>query len=192
MNILLIGGAGVLIDDLILKFRKEGHRVFLLTGEKYKQTKYERVFEKYNFTYDCEELSEIMESVNPDVTIFMGAFDTNFRWKEVERETARYTSSLISLLVAYAKIAKGRFIVLSSDEVFDGNYDLPVTEDVAVQAKNPKAVMLAQAEQVCDNFRKGWNLDVMVLRLDHMYTIPRESSDVHDFCSDMCLRALQD
>lgn len=192
MNILLIGGAGVLIDDLILKFRKEGHRVFLLTGEKYKQTKYERVFEKYNFTYDCEELSEIMESVNPDVTIFMGAFDTNFRWKEVERETARYTSSLISLLVAYAKIAKGRFIVLSSDEVFDGNYDLPVTEDVAVQAKNPKAVMLAQAEQVCDNFRKGWNLDVMVLRLDHMYVVPRESSDVHDFCSDMCLRALQD
>ena len=50
MNILLIGGAGVLIDDLILKFRKEGHRVFLLTGEKYKQTKYERVFEKYNFS----------------------------------------------------------------------------------------------------------------------------------------------
>lgn len=192
MNILLIGGAGVLIDDLILKFRKEGHRVFLLTGEKYKQTKYERVFEKYNFTYDCEELSEIMESVNPDVTIFMGAFDTNFRWKEVERETARYTSSLISLLVAYAKIAKGRFIVLSSDEVFDGNYDLPVTEDVVVQAKNPKAVMLAQAEQVCDNFRKGWNLDVMVLRLDHMYAIPRESSDVHDFCSDMCLQALQE
>lgn len=37
MNILLIGGTSSLINHLILKLRKEGHRVFLLTGSKYKK-----------------------------------------------------------------------------------------------------------------------------------------------------------
>ena len=33
MNILLIGGTSSLINHLILKLRKEGYRVFLLTGK---------------------------------------------------------------------------------------------------------------------------------------------------------------
>ena len=46
MNILLTGGSSSLIDSMILKLRKEGHRVFILTGDKYKHNKYEKVFEK--------------------------------------------------------------------------------------------------------------------------------------------------
>ena len=46
MNILLVGGSCSLVDSLILKLRKEGHRVYILTGDKYKHNKYERVFEK--------------------------------------------------------------------------------------------------------------------------------------------------
>lgn len=41
---------------MILKLRKEGHRVFILTGDKYKHNKYEKVFEKYEFSYDSEDL----------------------------------------------------------------------------------------------------------------------------------------
>ena len=33
MNILLVGGSCSLMDSMILKLRKEGHRVFLLTGD---------------------------------------------------------------------------------------------------------------------------------------------------------------
>ena len=51
-----------------------------MTGDKYRHNKYERVFEKYDFAYDCENLNDILESVNADVTILMGAFDTNYRW----------------------------------------------------------------------------------------------------------------
>ena len=36
MNILLAGGSCSLMDSMILKLRKEGHRVFLLTGDKYR------------------------------------------------------------------------------------------------------------------------------------------------------------
>ena len=84
MNILLTGGSSSLIDSMILKLRKEGHRVFILTGDKYKHNKYEKVFEKYEFPYDSENLNEILESVNPDVTILLGAFDTNYYWNGEE------------------------------------------------------------------------------------------------------------
>ena len=74
MNILLVGGTCSLMNNIILKLRKEGHRVFLLTGDKYKHNKYEKVFERYDFPYDSENLNEVIESVNPDVTILLGAF----------------------------------------------------------------------------------------------------------------------
>ena len=44
MNILLAGGSCSLMDSMILKLRKEGHRVFLLTGDKYRHNKYQKVF----------------------------------------------------------------------------------------------------------------------------------------------------
>ena len=46
MNILLVGGPGSLINNLIIKLGKEGHRIYLLTGSKYKQTAYHKVFER--------------------------------------------------------------------------------------------------------------------------------------------------
>ena len=92
MNILLAGGSCSLINSMILKLRKEGHRVCLLTGDKYRHNKYERVFEKYEFSYDCENLNDILESVNADVTILMGAFDTNYRWNGEEREIVLFIS----------------------------------------------------------------------------------------------------
>ena len=129
MNILLAGGSCSLMDSMILKLRKEGHRVFLLTGDKYRHNKYERVFEKYDFAYDCENLNDILESINADVTILMGAFDTNYRWNGEEREIVHFISHLVNILVAYSVVNKGRLIFLSSDEIYNGNYTDDITED---------------------------------------------------------------
>lgn len=192
MNVLLIGGSGSLMDGLILKLRKEGHRVFLLTGDKYKRNKYAKVFERYDFSYDSENLREILESVNPDVTIFMGAFDSNFRWKEEEREAVRYTSSLMNILVAYASIGQGRFILLSSDEVYSGNYEEAITEEVPTKAGNVRGTTIIQAEDICENFRKNRNLDMLILRLDHLFSIPKKLQDIQNICAQMCLESLRD
>ena len=73
MNILLIGGSSILINQLIIKLKKEGNRIYLLTGNKYRKDNYARVFEKYYFDYDSENLTEVFDSVDLDVTIFMGA-----------------------------------------------------------------------------------------------------------------------
>lgn len=107
MNILLIGGSGNLMNQLIIKLKKEGHRVHLLTGEQHAANTYEKVFERYEFTYDNGNLSEIFQSVSPDVTLFLGAYDTNFSWRHSERESVRFIAGLMNILVAYSMINKG-------------------------------------------------------------------------------------
>ena len=190
MNILLIGGSCSLINNLIVKFRKEGHKVYLLTGEKYQKKKYEKVFETYNFTYDSEKLSDIIDSVNPDVTICMGAFDSNYRWKE-EREAVKVSSHLVNILMACTQEKKGKVIFLSSDEVYYGDYEEKLQEESPLSGKGVRASMLIQAESICRNFRQNWGLDLTVLRLDHVYNQPKRPEDVNHIGALMCLEALK-
>ena len=190
MNILLIGGSCSLINNLIVKFRKEGHRVYLLTGERYQKKKYEKVFETYNFTYDSEKLSDIIDSVNPDVTICMGAFDSNYRWKE-EREAVKVSSHLVNILMACTQEKKGKVIYLSSDEVYYGDYEEKLQEESPLSGKGVRASMLIQAEGICQNFQQNWELDLTVLRLDHLYNQPKRPEDVNHICALMCLEALK-
>ena len=192
MNILLVGGSCSLINSMILKLRKEGHRIFLLTGDKYRHNKYERVFEKYEFSYDCENLNDILESVNADVTILMGAFDTNYRWDGEEREIVLFISHLVNILVAYSVKNKKRLIFLSSDEFYNGNYTEDIKEEEPFSGVGIRADALSQAEEICDNFRINRSLDIITLRLDHLYNIPKERKDVNNICADMCLNCMRD
>ena len=192
MNILLAGGSCSLINSMILKLRKEGHRVCLLTGDKYRHNKYERVFEKYEFSYDCENLNDILESVNADVTILMGAFDTNYHWDGEERETVPFISHLVNILVSYSMTNKKRLIFLSSDEIYNGNYTEDIKEEEAFSGAGIRAGALSQAENICENFRVNRGLDIITLRLDHLYNIPKERKDVNNICADMCLDCMRD
>lgn len=191
MNILIIGGMGSLVNQLIKKMKKEGHRVHLLTGSRYKTGNYEKVFERYDLPYDSECLTDVFDSVNPDVTIFMGAFDSNFRWLNEQREMVRFTSALTNFLTSYSMSGKGRFIYLSSDAVYSENYEQDIPEDTAVSPSDLKGMALAQGEEICDSFRKIRDADVIVLRLDHLYKIPKELNDADDICASMCIEAMR-
>lgn len=193
MNILLIGGSGSFINNLIIKLNKEGHRVYLLTGSRYGKQPYQRVFERYNFPYDSSCLDEIFASVNPDLTIFMGAYDTNFRWKDEEAEAVRFSASLMNILMGYAMRSKGRFIYLSSDEVYSGHYEKDISELEPTTPNGYHGMALAQAEEMCESYRRNRNLDVIILRLDHLYSIPsnRKEAKAH-ICGRLCLEAFKD
>jgi len=192
MNVLLIGGSGSLINSLIVKFKKEGHRIFLLTGDRYKKQKYKPVFERYNFAYSSENLQEIMESVRPDITIYTGAFDPNYRWMSEERETVRFTSDLMNVLVAYSTIRMGKFIFLSSHEVYEGYHENALTEDIPPETTGYRGTTLIQAEEICNNYRKNWKLDLLILRLDHLFCIPESAPEIHSVCARMCLESMRD
>ena len=87
MIVFLVGGESRLMDALITKMEKDGHKTYLLTGKRDGRGKYRRVFERYNFPYDSESVREIFTNVNPDLVIFLGAYDTNYDWSDARRES---------------------------------------------------------------------------------------------------------
>ncbi|MCM1100009.1 MAG: NAD(P)-dependent oxidoreductase [Clostridium sp.] len=190
MNILLIGGCSSVVNNLIIKLNKEGHRVYLLTGNRYHRLPYQKVFERYNFSYDSDCLNEIFESITPDLTIFMGAYDTNFNWEKEETEAVRYSAAAMNILMGYATVGEGRFIYLSSDEVYGASYEEDITENTPVSPGSFRGMVLAQTEEMCESYRRSQGLDIVTLRLDHLYGIPETRSDINNICSKMCLEAL--
>ena len=71
-------------------------------------------------------------------------------------------------------VKKGRLIFLSSDEIYNGNYADDITEDEPFSGIGIRADALSQAEEICENFRMNRGLDIVTLRLDHLYSIPKE------------------
>ena len=108
MDVLLIGGGSNMMNAMIDKCNKSGHRVFLMTGKREKRFPYKRVFEKYNFTYDNEIVKDIFRSISPDITIFMGAYDTNFDWNMAREEIVRYTTGFMNILSAFSRSEERR------------------------------------------------------------------------------------
>ena len=191
MKILLIGGESGFINKLIVKLRKERHKVFLVTGQRNKNIFFEKVFERFDFPYNDESMHQIFHSVRPDLTIFMGAQDSNFDWEKVQQESVRYNASLTNILMSYAMVGTGRFLYLSSAEIYQGHYPDVITEDTSVENPGFYQTVMKKAEELCQFYRKNRGLDVVTLRLDRLWTVPRSGADVRDLCAKMCLQAMQ-
>lgn len=191
MDVLLIGGASRMMNALIDKFNKSGHRIFLLTGRRESRMSYKRVFEKYNFSYDDDSVQEILKSINPEIVVFTGAYDSNFDWNRPQQESMRYAAGLMNLLSAYSLIGSGRFVYLSSQEVYGNSYADDVPESEAVSPKGLKALTIAQGETLCDNYQKTQGLDTLILRFDGIYSVPKRGKWQEDPCFKMCIEAVK-
>lgn len=192
MNILLIGNDNKLVGALINKFNKSNHRIYWLTGQKGKKFSRKHVFETYHFSYTDSSVKDIVESVRPDVVLFTGAYDTGFDWKyNGQEEALRYTTAVVNILTAYSMLGKGKFIYLSSQEVFDGSYTNDVSETAVVTAKGFKAPAVSQGEAMCTNYREMQGVNTIILRLDHIYGIPEKDQTEGDLCFEMCVEALR-
>ncbi|MCI8304597.1 MAG: NAD(P)-dependent oxidoreductase [Lawsonibacter sp.] len=190
MEILLIG-TGQLAEALIDRFNKNGERVYLLTGQREPLPFKQHVFETYNFSYDDESIKDIFDSIKPDITIFTGAWDSYFNWEKARQESVRYTAALINILTAYTMRGSGRFVYLSSQEVFTGSFPSNLPEGWNTNPKGFRSMAIAQGEDICANYCQNQGLDIRTLRLDHMYCVPKKGRPTLDPCCAMCLEALR-
>lgn len=191
MVVLLVGGGSRLMDAMINKLNKCGHRVYLLTGKKESHFTYPRVFERYDFPYDSDSIKEIFESIRPDVTIFFGAYDTNYKWEHTRKESVQYAADLTNILSAYSVCRKGRFIYLSSQEVYGKSYIDDILEEEASSAKNFRSMAIAQGEDICQTYKKTQDMDMAVLRIDHFYAVPKKGEKQYNPCYQMTIEALK-
>lgn len=192
MEILLVGGAGIFMETLVGKIKKEGHRIYVLTGSRDQTVVYPHVFEKYCFPYDSDCIREICESVNPDVVLFMGAYDTNYVLGTKRAKAAAYLAGIQNVLSAVASIGRARLIYLSGERVFRGSLSTAIHEMAPVTADDDWSLAIAQGEDLCMTYHYNRGLDVVVLRMDHVYEIPKQLTDIHELCGVMCLDALRD
>ena len=200
MKVFIIGGCNTVVNALLQKFNKEGLKLYVLTGSHQYHNKYKHVYEQYHFSYENNCIKEVFESVRPDVTIFTGAFDSNYHWENGFREITSYCSGLHNILTAYSLLQYGRFIYLSSDEISR------ITEDeytaITKQMAEPencfhenyaaacKANALKNGEEICCNYKETTGLDILTLRINELCYLPK-SADEADFClSELCMEAL--
>ena len=191
LNILLIGSANSFTNQLIRQFNKEGHRVSLLTGSSLGKQKYPRVFERYDFTYTSNVISEVFKSVSPDVTVFTGAYDGNFSWVDDRSDSVSYISAVMNILSAYSSAENGRFIYISSDAVYHADNDLFYSEEDEVSAGDPRSTALVQAEDICRQFMTDLSTDIVIVRIGGYYHYPKTPHDIDDFISEFCVSYLK-
>ena len=187
MNVLLAGGHSYLMDAMIDKLNKEGHRIFVLSGNRYNAVRFKKVFEQYDFDYASDSIREVVESVQPDACVFFGAHDTNFGGDAGQRDSVVYTSGLINLLMALSTIGKQvRFIYLSHESIFNTTHDQDITEDASVKPQGDWETAVRQGEMTCCDYQASTGVDTIVARLDHLYGRPDSIKDMPDFMKSLC------
>jgi nucleoside-diphosphate-sugar epimerase len=191
MDVLLIGGGSNLMDAVINKLNKEGHRAYVLTGNPNKVSKYKNAYERYYFSYDSDSLNEIFDSIRPDVTMFMGAYDTNFDWIDDRREAVRYSAGLVNILMAQSMLEKGRFLYLSSEEVYTNSSLKDYSEVEPHSARGFRSMTIVQGEEACQTYSQTMGMDTVTLRLDHLYDISMDDNNSRNICAKMCAEAVQ-
>lgn len=193
MDIMLVGGVSPMMRKLSLKLHKEGHKIYVLTGNRNPSHRYEHAFERYDFPYDSASIEEVFRSVNPDVTVLLGAFDGNLVGEDPKKEAIRYAAGLQNILLSWSALEKGRLIYLSSAEVYGNSYQIPVTESVRPVPSGIRPLMLFQGEESCRFYQEQLKKDVLILRVDRLHDVPKDRREAgFGICQRKCLDAFQD
>ena len=193
MDIMLVGGMSPILRRLSEKLHKEGHRVYLLSGSRDLSVRYEHIFERYDFPYTAAAVEEVFCSVNPDVTVLLGAFDGGFYEKETKQTAVEYIAGLQNVLLSWVALNKGRLIYLSSVEVYGNSFSVPGSEEVRPVPGGTWATALLQIEESCALYRERLNRDTVVLRLDRLCYVPKDKYEAErGLCESKCLSAFRD
>lgn len=192
MDIMLVGGVSPMMRKLSLKLYKEGHKIYVLTGSRNPSNHFSYAFERYDFPYDNASVEEVFRSVNPDVTILLGACDGNLSGEDPKREAIQYAAGLQNILLSWSALEKGRLIYLSSAEVYGSSYQIPVTEAIRPVPRGIRPLMLFQGEESCRFYQEQLKKDVVILRLDRLHDVPKDKREAaFGICQRKCLDAFQ-
>ena len=191
MNILIVGGYNVFVSQLIEKFNKEGWEVYLLTGSRHATHRHPYVIEQYDFPYDTDSIKEILDSAAPDLVLFTGAYDVNLSRGKTRKESMYYMSSLVNLLMASQMLGIPKFAYISSHEVYEESYPKLIEEDQDTSPASTKGMLVAQGENLVIRYSETTDMDTYVLRLDHLYWLPKNRKEVEEVHARLCLEALR-
>lgn len=98
---------------------------------------------------------------------------------------------MTNILSAYSSVKNGRFLYLSSENVFGKSYPEDVQETESVSANSFHALAVAQGEETCKNYYSTRGMESIVVRIDHLYGTPVKGKMQTDPCFQMTLEMLK-
>lgn len=188
-KVLIIGAYGTFTNELIQRFYKEKHTIYLICGEN-ENKKSRKVFEQYSFSYQSASMRRIIESIKPDLVIFTGVFDPLFTWENTEADSVCYIASLMNVLLASEQNEIDRFLYLSNEMVYQETYSSPIQEDEKMTPKTFIGRTFAQAEELVNSYQDHSIMQVVTLRISNLYGIVDKRSECTDIVNKMILDVL--
>jgi len=190
-NVLIIGNEGAFFVELVNKYYKEGWHICILS-EQQARSHLPGEVEQYRFGYASASVQELMESCNPQLIIFTGAYDMRFSWREdtAEADTSAYIAGLNNILMCASAVGVRHFVYLSSDAVFEEPSETDISEDDTPTPRTPRGLCVTQGETMATSFGRFSQMEVTVVRIADLYSIPRNKEDCVDRYTELCLSAL--
>ena len=168
IKVLIIGEYGFMMNHLIDRLHREKCDIYTIAGarskEKANKLPSHTVFE---FSPDSIAVKYIMQCIKPDVVIFMGAQNDSYNWNN-DMTFTQYTADLNNILIWAKTNMVKRFIYLSTMDLYEGDYENPITEETNPVVKEFKHLTIYNGESLC----KLYDDDIMrvnVLRMPVVY-----------------------
>lgn len=186
-NVLIIGASNRFRDLLADRLKREGFRVYILASEK--GTVKPSGVQIYTFPYNSSVNREVYFSCRPDVTIFMGAYDSHYEWSSEHsaENTQTYISDLSSLLFHASETGVHQFIYLSSEAVIPTNNISLQPESARAIPNTAKGSAILLGESLVAHYAQHSLMDAVTLRLDSVYF----EADKPSQCNDTLTRFVQ-
>lgn len=172
MKILLFSNYDVFGKSIISRMQKEGHQVFVVTGNREKRQKAPRqVFQEYIFPFDSESIEQVIQTVQPDVVIYKGMLDA---WHMKEQETKVMAKGMAGLTnVVHQCLNQGAipFVYLSTLGVYEKEGQYTIDETTVPYAQSSHAVGVLAGEKVCQSYYNAQPECLAIVRLGELYGI---------------------
>lgn len=185
MKILICGEYGVFCKELIGRLKKEKHTVFVLTGSE--KPSYPRprdgVFQEYNFSYRSRSVGKILQNIQVDAMIILGACDIKFAWKNKREESVRFLTGMTNLLMCAKEAKIPQIIYCSSTGIFEEFMNKE--QNVSSYEKSVQEILqtYAQVDEICKMQDGITETHISKIRIPEMYGDYRVYE--YDICSKL-------
>lgn len=157
-----------MMNNLILRLNREKCDIYTISG-KYSKEKSKKLPSHTVFEFDSDSMAVnyIMQCVGPEVVIFMGAQEDSYDWED-NMTCSDYIAELTNVLVWSRANMVRRFIYLSSMEVYEGDYEEDIREEIEPDISNFRNKTIYNGECICKMFQDK-DMKTVVLRFPVVY-----------------------
>lgn len=177
---ILITGSGAFRDALVDRLIREKNEVYSIGTQSAKGKTYH-----YDFKYSDDKIKHIIAGIMPEAIVFLGAQDEEFAMSWQQEQAMDYMSGLANILVSAEQCGVGRFVYISSTQVYGVEWSSKLDETTPKNPQDMRSLMVSEGEAVCWDFAVLHRMECIVLRLTEVFGL----ASAFDFCSRLFLEA---